>query len=86
MIHSTLQAGRNHNIPVAMCGEMAGEPAFTRLLLGLGLREFSVHPASLLEVKKIILESDIGELSAMTDEILRLDSGRKIEEFISRVN
>jgi phosphoenolpyruvate-protein phosphotransferase (PTS system enzyme I) len=45
LINTTLQAGKKANIPVAMCGEMAGEARFAPLLLGLGLREFSVHPA-----------------------------------------
>ena len=43
-------------------GEMAGDPRYTRLLLGLGLTEFSMHPANVLEIKRIIIESDIGEL------------------------
>lgn len=86
LIHSTLQAGQRHNVSVAMCGEMAGDPAYTRLLLGLGLREFSVHPAGLLEVKQIILDSDITEVTSMTDEILRMNNGRDIEDFLKRVN
>ncbi len=86
LIYNTLQAGLRFKIPVAMCGEMAGDPAFTRLLLGLGLREFSVHPGGLLEVKKIIMESDIAELTAMADEIMQLNSGRKIEEYLNRLN
>jgi len=86
LIHHTLQAGLKHNIPVAMCGEMAGEPAFTRLLLGLGLREFSVHPGGLLEVKKIIMESNIAELSVMADEIMKFESGPMIEEYISKLH
>jgi phosphotransferase system enzyme I (PtsI) len=47
-------------LPVAVCGEMAGDRRFTRLLLALGLREFSMQPRSLLEVKKIVNETDIG--------------------------
>ena len=43
-----------------MCGEMAGDGRYTRLLLGMGLREFSVHPNALLEVKQIIGETRIG--------------------------
>ena len=44
LIAATLAAGDGAGIPVGMCGEMAGDPRYTRLLLGLGLREFSVHP------------------------------------------
>ncbi|MCG8324240.1 MAG: phosphoenolpyruvate--protein phosphotransferase, partial [Thiotrichales bacterium] len=86
LIHNTLQAGKRHKVPVAMCGEMAGDPEFTRLLLGLGLREFSVHPASLLEVKDIILNCNIAELTSMVGVIMNLDSGPKIQDFINRLN
>ncbi|MDX1514781.1 MAG: phosphoenolpyruvate--protein phosphotransferase, partial [Gammaproteobacteria bacterium] len=54
LIQATIEAGRRAGIPVAMCGEMAGDAVYTRLLLGLGLREFSVHPNALLEVKQAI--------------------------------
>jgi len=69
LIRMTIEAGDNAKIPVAMCGEMAGDPRYTRLLLGLGLTEFSMHPASVLEVKRIIMESDIG---ALREEVGRL--------------
>jgi len=75
LIQTTINAGIKANIPVAMCGEMAGEIEHTQLLLGLGLREFSVHPASLLEVKKIINNTDIGKLKALTNKILNSSSG-----------
>lgn len=79
LIQSTIEAGHKANIPVAMCGEMAGEIEHTKLLLGLGLREFSVHPASLLEVKKIINETDISELETLTKKILNATSGAEIK-------
>jgi phosphotransferase system enzyme I (PtsI) len=78
LIHTTLRAGNEASIPVAMCGEMAGDVRFARLLLGLGLRRFSVHPASLLEVKKIVLESDIRELSVLAQQALKADSGPEV--------
>src|SRR5581483_10419333 len=62
LIHMTIEAGDGAGIPVAMCGEMAGDVRYTRLLLGLGLTDFSMHPASVLEVKRTIIDSDIGEL------------------------
>ena len=54
LIHHTIQAGLQAGTPVSMCGEMASNPRLTRLLVGLGLREFSTHPSSLLEIKQII--------------------------------
>jgi phosphotransferase system enzyme I (PtsI) len=75
LINTTLQAGIKAGIPVAMCGEMAGETQFAPLLLGLGLREFSVHPASLLELKKIINETDTSKLRSFTKQALAASSG-----------
>ena len=54
-----------------MCGEMAGDPRYTKLLLGMGLREFSVHPNALLEVKQIIGETRIAPARKLTRRILR---------------
>ena len=62
LIQMTIEAGVQGGIPVAMCGEMAGDPKYTRLLLGLGLTEFSMHPANVLEVKRIIRESRVHDL------------------------
>ena len=86
LINTTLQAGRQANIPVAMCGEMAGDIRNVRLLLGLGLREFSIHPANLLEVKKIILESDISKLDDFAQQALFAKSGTEIATLIDEMN
>jgi phosphotransferase system enzyme I (PtsI) len=78
LIHTTIKAGKKENIPVAMCGEMAGETKYTRLLLGLGLREFSVHPATLLEVKQIIIDSNVSELQALANKALKASNGIEV--------
>jgi phosphotransferase system enzyme I (PtsI) len=57
-----IRAGRQARVSVALCGEMAGDPRYTRLLLGLGLREFSMSPAGLPEVKDVIRHSHAGLL------------------------
>ena len=82
LIYQTIAAGGLNDIPVAMCGEMAGDAKFTRLLLGLGLTEFSMHPSSLLEVKRIIIESDI---SLLRDKAQRMLASTSQEEFRERV-
>ena len=82
LIRMTIEAGEKAGIPVAMCGEMAGDPRFTRLLLGLGLREFSMHPASVLEVKRQIIESDVGALRERVTRLLDLTDGQKLREGI----
>jgi len=56
--------------PVDMCGEMAGDPRYTRLLLGMGLSEFSMHPSALQEVKQVINNSSITLLTPLVDELL----------------
>ena len=73
LIQTTIVAGQKANIPISMCGEMAGEKEYTRLLLGLGLREFSMHPATLLEVKEIINKTNINELVELTKKALMTD-------------
>jgi phosphotransferase system enzyme I (PtsI) len=62
LIAATLDAGTRHGKPVSLCGEMAGDPALTRLLLGLGLRSFSMHPAQILAVKQEVLRADAARL------------------------
>jgi phosphotransferase system enzyme I (PtsI) len=83
LIHYTLQAGKQANIPVAMCGEMAGDPHYTHLLLGLGLREFSVHPAILLEIKQIINQCDLTILEKLANKALNADNGIEVAEIMS---
>ena len=73
LIQTTIVAGQKANIPISMCGEMAGEKEYTQLLLGLGLREFSMHPATLLEVKEIINKTNISELIELTKKALMAD-------------
>ena len=73
LIQTTIVAGQKANIPISMCGEMAGEKEYTQLLLGLGLREFSMHPATLLEVKEIINKTNINELVELTKKALMAD-------------
>ena len=71
LISMTIKAGAKKGIPVAICGEMAGDVSLTRLLLGMGLREFSMYPAQLLSVKKEILNSDLKLIAPHTRKILR---------------
>jgi len=86
LVESTIKAGEKANIPVSMCGEMAGEKEHTQLLLGLGLREFSVHTASLLEIKKIINNTNIGELSSLIKKVRSTSSGAEVNLLLQRLN
>jgi phosphotransferase system enzyme I (PtsI) len=80
LIRLTIDGGAQAKIPVAMCGEMAGDPRYTRLLLGLGLTEFSMHPASVLEVKRIIIGSDVGALRQRVQQLLQSTDGASLRD------
>jgi phosphotransferase system enzyme I (PtsI) len=71
LLANTIAAGAKAGIPVSVCGEMAGDTKLTRLLLGMGLREFSMHPAQILAVKQEILNSDLLKLKPQTGKIMR---------------
>ncbi|MGQ0657394.1 MAG: phosphoenolpyruvate--protein phosphotransferase [Chromatiales bacterium] len=86
LIRCTIEAGEKAGKPVAMCGEMAGDIRFVRLLLALGLREFSVHPATLLEVKRIIQQSRIDALGRMMPGILACSSGSEVAHILESLN
>jgi phosphotransferase system enzyme I (PtsI) len=86
LIAMTIRAGKGAGIPVAMCGEMAGDTRYTRLLLGLGLNEFSMHPSGLLQVKKIVLESELAELEKRADEVLAARDTRALHNLVERMN
>ncbi len=73
-------------IPVSVCGEMAGELAYTRLLLGLGLRQFSMHPAQLLGTKQRVLTTSLSEIAPLMQRIRRADDPLKIRDLLDRLN
>ncbi len=85
LLAMTISAGAKAGIPVAVCGEIAGDVKLTRLLLGLGLREFSMHPAQLLSVKQEILNSDIHLLEAPVKRILRNYEPAAIADAVERL-
>jgi len=86
LIHMVIEAGKETDTPVSMCGEMAGDVRYTRLLLGLGLREFSMHPACLLEVKQQIQNSHIAQLKEQVLEVLEHGEHSAIHELMLTMN
>jgi phosphotransferase system enzyme I (PtsI) len=76
--------GRRNGIPVAVCGEMAGEAANVPLLLALGLRDFSLHPSTLLEVRRAIREADHASLRRRAQSLLRAHDRAGIEKWLAR--
>jgi phosphotransferase system enzyme I (PtsI) len=85
LVQNTIRAGRKAGIPVSLCGEMAGDARYTRLLLGLGLTEFSMHPTALLEIKKVIQDSHVGELSEAVRRLLRTIDAEKYAEILKGI-
>ena len=72
--------------PIAVCGEMAGDWQLTRLLLGLGLREFSMHPSHLLGVKQRVLKTDVSAIGSLIERIRRVDDPDKLMALLARLN
>ncbi|NHZ60860.1 phosphoenolpyruvate--protein phosphotransferase [Massilia genomosp. 1] len=85
LIAMTIMAGKKAGIDVAVCGEMAGDVKLTRLLLGMGLREFSMHPAQLLSVKQEILNCDLSTIIPQTRKILRTTEPHAIVEAVQQL-
>jgi len=86
LIKMVIDAGKAAGIPVDMCGEMAGDPRFTRLLLGMGLSEFSMHLTALQEVKQVINNSSIALLTPLVDELLNNTEPARIPGFVDMLN
>jgi phosphotransferase system enzyme I (PtsI) len=86
LVQHTIRAGHKAGKPVSVCGEMAGDPLLTRLLLGLGLRTFSMQPASLLQVKQQILKSHLEELAPITQRLLKNTDPEKTATLLGRLN
>ncbi|MET0027775.1 MAG: phosphoenolpyruvate--protein phosphotransferase [Candidatus Thiodiazotropha sp.] len=70
LIQMTIDAAHEAGIPVSMCGEMAGDPRYVRLLLGMGLRELSMQPSALLETRELVRQSSLVDLREKTREYL----------------
>ena len=86
LLSHIISSANKANIPVSMCGEMAGDPKLTRLLLGLGLRQFSMFSSQIPAFKQRVKQSDISEITPLVKRILRHDEPAKIQELIDRLN
>lgn len=86
LIKNTIDAGERANIPVSMCGEMAGDATYTRLLLGMNLKLFSMDPLRLLSVKNMIRNSDYAKLREQASSILDLTEPGELHDAVDRLN
>ena len=73
LVADTIERCNARGKGVSVCGEMAGDIGFTRLLLGLGLRSFSMHPAQILAVKHEVLRADAGKLETWARSVLEAE-------------
>ncbi|MGP1716595.1 MAG: phosphoenolpyruvate--protein phosphotransferase [Methylophilus sp.] len=86
LIQLTIQAAEKYGKPVSVCGEMAGDIKLTRLLVGLGMRQLSMHPSQILSVKSQILQCEEAILSRQAKKILSLSDLEKIEPLVKKFN
>jgi len=82
IIRWVVQAGHQAGIPVAICGEMAAEPAYVIVLLGLGLDEFSMNPVSIPKVKKVLRMSRFEETRSLVEQLFQFPTSSEIEHFV----
>jgi len=82
LIRDVIRVGHRNNIPVSVCGEMAGEPLYTLLLLGLGLRIFSMNSTDIGEVKKIIRSTTLSHARQVARKVMSFDSERQVLHYL----
>jgi phosphotransferase system enzyme I (PtsI) len=85
LVAQTIRAAERAGKPVAVCGEMAGDLDATALLLGMGLRSFSMHPASLLRIKREILRCDASRLKPRVSRLLNTDDPVRLRAALRRL-
>ncbi len=78
MLQRTVQAGVKHQIPVSLCGELAGQVRAAPLILGLGFRELSIMPASLPEVRRVIRNVSVKNTQILAESALNASSAQAI--------
>jgi phosphotransferase system enzyme I (PtsI) len=85
LIRHVLEAGRQAGIEVGVCGEMAGEPMYALILLGLGVELFSVSPATLLEIKKVIRTATMEQARETVDKVFQFDTDREVDAYLTEM-
>ena len=84
LLAHVIGAGERHGVPVAVCGEIAGDARLAPLLLALGLKEFSLHPSNLLELRRAIRDCNLHDLRARADTLLQSRDRNAIERWLSK--
>lgn len=85
LIQMVISAGQRAGIPISMCGEMAGDPRYIPLLIGMGLREFSMQPGSLLIAKERLLQLDAAKLAKQTRKLMKHLGESDFEQLLEKI-
>nr|WP_314900109.1 phosphoenolpyruvate--protein phosphotransferase [uncultured Deefgea sp.] len=86
LLHHVISTANRLGKPVSMCGEMAGDPSLSRLLLGLGLRRFSMLPIQLLKVKQLILSAEMDYIKPIVAKMLDAEDSDRLRELLQELN
>lgn len=86
LILGVIRTAHQHEKPVAVCGEMAGDIELTRLLLGFGLRHFSMHPANILAVKQRVLSTSLPDIAPLVARVMKTDEPEKLVSLLEKLN
>ncbi|MEA3367747.1 MAG: putative PEP-binding protein, partial [Planctomycetota bacterium] len=85
LVRHVIDAGQKGGVEVGVCGEMAGEPIYALLLLGLGVEVFSVSPATLLEIKKVIRTATMDQAREIVEKVFQFDSDREVDAYLAEM-
>jgi phosphotransferase system enzyme I (PtsI) len=82
LLMNVIEAGHRHNIEVSMCGEMSGDVMYTIALIGMGLRDLSISPAVIPEVKKVIRSVSLKDAAEVVDRIFAFSESKQTEIYL----
>jgi phosphotransferase system enzyme I (PtsI) len=85
LIREVIRTGQQHKVSVSLCGEIAGDPLYTMLLLGLGLRKFSCAPMAIPKIKKVIRSITIQQALEVARQVSRFDTDKEITSYLRAV-
>jgi phosphotransferase system enzyme I (PtsI) len=81
-IHIALRGAIEHNVPISMCGQMCGNPIYTMLLLGMGLRSLSVTPAAIPEIKQVCRRVSLADCKKVAERAFQFESARDVRTYL----
>ena len=82
LVKQTIRAGKHYKVDTSICGEIAGEPTYTMLLIGFGLRTLSLVPSQIPQVKRIVRSVDIGQCDRLALKVGSFDSERQVLHYL----